>query len=59
MENISLISKINRVEGFDPAPLAVDYTDLTSGETRKRLPVVAQLAWSRLKHAECRYSTCK
>lgn len=54
MDNITMISKINQVEGFDPAPLAVDYTDLTSGETRKRLPVMAQLAWFRLKYPEGR-----
>ena len=53
MDN-TIIGNINKVEGFDPAPLAVDYTDLTSGETRKRLPVMAQLAWFRLKYPEGR-----
>jgi len=48
------IETINRVEGFDPAPLAVDYTDLNTGETRKRLPVMAQIAWFRLKYPEGR-----
>jgi hypothetical protein len=48
------ISKIHAVEGFDPAPLAVDYTDMNTGETRKRLPVMAQIAWFRLKFPEGR-----
>ena len=56
MDNITMISKINQVEGFDPAPLAVDYTDLNTGETRKRLPVMAQIAWFRLKYPEGRIS---
>lgn len=51
---MNVIEKINQVEGFDPAPLAVDYTDLTTGETRKRLPVMAQMAWFRLKYPEGR-----
>ncbi len=54
MDNKKMRGNINKVEGFDPAPLAVDYTDLTSGETRKRLPVMAQLAWFRLKYPEGR-----
>lgn len=48
------IEKINQVEGFDPVPYAVDYTDLTTGEVRKRLPVMAQMAWFRLKYPEGR-----
>ena len=51
---MNVIEKINQVEGFDPAPLAVDYTDLSTGETRKRLPVMAQMAWFRLKYPEGR-----
>ncbi len=46
------IASINAVEGFDPTPFAVDYTDLNSGETRKRLPVMIQMAWFRLKYPE-------
>lgn len=46
----SILSTINQVEGFDPAPLAVEYIDLTTQEKRKRLPVMAQLAWFRLKY---------
>ena len=51
---MSAIEKINQVEGFDPAQYVVDYTDLTTGETRKRLPVMAQMAWFRLKYPEGR-----
>ena len=56
MENNSILNKINAVEGFDPTPYAVDYTDLSTGETRKRLPVMAQIAWFRLKYPEGRIS---
>ncbi len=48
------ISKINAVEGFDPTPLAVQYDDLNSGESRKKLPVMVQMAWFRLKYPEGR-----
>lgn len=54
MDNSNLINTINAVEGFDPTPYAVDYTDLNTGETRKRLPVMAQMAWFRLKYPEGR-----
>lgn len=47
---LTCIENINAVEGFDPKPLVVDYTDLNTGETRKRLPVMAQIAWFRLKY---------
>lgn len=46
------LNTINKVEGFDPTPLAVEYIDLTTQEKRKRLPVMAQLAWFRLKYPE-------
>lgn len=46
------LNTINKVEGFDPTPLAVEYMDLTTQEKRKRLPVMAQLAWFRLKYPE-------
>ena len=52
----NIISSINAVEGFDPVPYAVDYTDLTTGETRKRLPVMIQMAWFRLKYPEGKIS---
>lgn len=48
------LSSINQVEGFDPAVFAVDYTDLNTGETRKKLPVMIQMAWFRLKYPEGR-----
>jgi len=44
------------VEGFDPAVLAVDYIDMNTGETRTRLPVMAQMAWFRLKYPEGRFT---
>ena len=46
----AILNTINKVDGFDPTPLAVEYVDLTTQEKRKRLPVMAQLAWFRLKH---------
>ena len=51
---INAIAAINAVEGFDPAPLAVEYTDFNGGDSRLRLPVMAQLAWFRLKYPEGR-----
>lgn len=51
---LAAINGINAVEGFDPTPLAVEYVDLNTGETRSRLPVMAQLAWFRLKYPEGR-----
>lgn len=51
---LEAIKTINAVDGFDPETLAVDYTDLNSSETRKRLPVMSQLAWFRLKYPEGR-----
>ncbi len=53
----AVISKINAVEGFDPELFAVEYTDLESGETRKRLPVMVQMAWFRLKYPEGKIKT--
>ena len=46
------IEDINKVEGFDPAPFAVEYADLKSGETRKRLPVVIRIALFRMKYLQ-------
>ena len=48
----SILNNIHKVEGFDPSVYAIDYTDLSTGETRKRLPVMAQLAWFRLVYPE-------
>ena len=53
---LAIINSINAVEGFDPTLLAVDYTDMNTGETRKRLPVMAQMAWFRLKYPEGRFT---
>lgn len=51
---LAKIGTINKVEGFDPAPFAVDYTDLENGEVRKRLPVMIQMAWFRMVYPEGR-----
>lgn len=51
------LDTINKVEGFDPTPYAVEYTDLNTGEKRKRLPVMIQMAWFRLKYPEGRIAT--
>ena len=56
MESNSILYTINAVEGFDPTPYAVDYTDLTTNETRKRLPVMAQIAWFRLRYPDGKIS---
>ena len=53
---LAKIGTINAVEGFDPTSLAVDYTDMNTEETRKRLPVMAQVAWFRLKYPEGRFT---
>ena len=49
---LAKIETINQVDGFDPAPFAVDFTDLNTNETRKRLPVMIQMAWFRLRYPE-------
>ena len=51
-EAMAKIAEINRVEGFDAGEFAVEYTDMETGEMRKRLPVVVQIAWFRLKYPE-------
>ena len=48
----SVLNTIHKVEGFDPAAYAVPYVDLNTGETRKRLPVMAQMTWFRLVYRE-------
>jgi hypothetical protein len=53
---MSLINNINAVEGFDPAPLAVEYGNLNEGSKRYRLPVMTQMAWFRLKYPEGKIS---
>lgn len=54
--SMALIENINRVEGFDPTPFAVDFVDLNTQETRKRLPVMIQMAWFRMKYPEGKIS---
>ena len=54
--SLETISRINAVEGFHPEAFAVEFTDLTTGESRKRLPVMIQMAWFRLKYPEGRLS---
>ena len=51
-EQYQKLCEINRVEGFDPAAFAVEYTDMNTGEVRKRLPVMIQMAWFRLKYPD-------
>lgn len=51
-ETMAKIAEINRVEGFDAGEFVVEYTDMETGETRKHLPVVVQIAWFRLKYPE-------
>lgn len=53
---LAQIEKINEVSGFDPVPFAVDFTDLNTGEVRKRLPVMIQMAWFRMKYPEGKIS---
>jgi len=53
-ETQKMICEINAVPGFDPASLAVSFGDLDKGEDRKYLPVMAQVAWFRLKYPEGR-----
>ena len=53
---LSRIGTINAVDGFDPAPLAVEYTDMNTEEKRLRLPVMSQVAWFRLKYPEGRFT---
>lgn len=49
---MELLNTINKVDGFDPDAFTTEYTDLNSNESRKHLPVMAQMAWFRLKYPE-------
>jgi len=53
---LDMITTIHQVAGFDPTTLAVEYTDLNTGEKRMRLPVMAQMAWFRLVFPEGKVS---
>ncbi len=55
-EMLSKIADINKVDGFDPAPFVMDFTDLATGETHKRLPVMTQIAWFRMKYPEGKFA---
>lgn len=52
----AVFSVINQVEGFDPEQFAVEYLDEKTGEVTKRLPVMVQMAWFRMKYPEGRIS---
>lgn len=49
---LGMVRTINKVEGFDPAPFALDITDKETGEMYKHLPVRTQLAWFWLKYPQ-------
>lgn len=53
-KDYSIFNSINAVDNFDPTPFAVDYVDFNTGDTRKRLPVMVQIAWFRLKYPQGR-----
>jgi len=53
---LDMITTIHQVTGFDPTALAVEYTDLNTGEKRMRLPVMSQMAWFRLVFPEGKVS---
>ena len=57
MNAYEMICTINAVDGFNPMELAVEYDDLSTGKKCKRLPVMAQMAWFRLKYPDGRVST--
>lgn len=50
------IENINKIEGFDPTPFAIEYGDLSNGQTRKRLPVVIRIAMFRMKYIQGKIS---
>lgn len=54
VEQLGLLNQIQKVDGFNPEVFAVEYTDLITNDKRKRLPVMAQMAWFRLKYPEGR-----
>lgn len=54
VEQFGLLNQIQKVDGFNPEVFAVEYTDLITNDKRKRLPVMVQMAWFRLKYPEGR-----
>ena len=53
-DSLAIIETINAVDGFDPAPLAMEIGNMNEGSKRHRLPVMTQIAWFRLKYPEGR-----
>lgn len=49
---LEVIAKINAIEGFDPSVFVEDFTDLSTGEVRKRLPVVVLISMFRMKYPD-------
>jgi hypothetical protein len=56
-DTVAKIDSINAVEGFDPMTLAIKIGDLNEGGARYHLPVMAQIAWFRLKYPEGKIAT--
>lgn len=52
MAALAAVEKINEIEGFDPKQFAVEYEDADGDGSHTRLPVMAQMAWFRLKYPE-------
>ena len=50
--NLEKVRTINEVPGFNAECYAIPYTDLNTGEVRRRLPFMPLLAWFRLKYPE-------
>lgn len=48
----AIIENINKIDGFDPSVFVKEFADLSTGDKRKHLPVMIQLAWFYLKHPE-------
>lgn len=49
---LNKLATIHQVDNFDPSPFLVEYTDLSTGESHQRLPVMIQLGWFRLRYPE-------
>lgn len=49
-EMLDKIGDINAIEGFDPSVFLEEYSDLSTGEKCKRLPVVVRIAMFRMKY---------
>ncbi len=50
--NLEKVRTINEVPGFNAECYAIPYTDVNTGEVRRRLPFMPLLAWFRLKYPE-------